>query len=62
MTATVSPRDAALWLASGEAVLIDVREPDEFRGEHIAAALSLPCGFRGHPGHHSDLIPAGVPT
>ena len=19
------------------------------------------CGFRGHAGHHSDLIPAGVP-
>ena len=19
------------------------------------------CGFRGHPGHHSDLIPAGIP-
>ncbi|MFB9947761.1 rhodanese-like domain-containing protein [Rhizobium puerariae] len=39
---TVPPAKAAEWLASGEAILIDVREPDEFRAEHIAAAASLP--------------------
>lgn len=41
-TINVSPVDAARWLASGEAVLIDVREPDEFKAEHIAAATSIP--------------------
>lgn len=38
----ISPQQANEWLATGEAVLIDVREPDEFKGEHIAYALSLP--------------------
>ena len=44
MTNTVSPHDAARWLAAGEAVLIDVREPDEFRAGHIVYANSLPLG------------------
>ncbi|WPE21047.1 rhodanese-like domain-containing protein [Shinella zoogloeoides] len=48
MTASVSPKDAALWLASGEAVLVDVREPDEFRAEHIACAASIPLSSLGH--------------
>ena len=30
------------WLAAGEAVLIDVREPDEYADEHIAGAVLLP--------------------
>lgn len=38
----ISPVQAHELLASGEAVLIDVREPDEFRAEHIACAASLP--------------------
>ncbi|MFS2325700.1 MULTISPECIES: rhodanese-like domain-containing protein [Brucella] len=41
---TIKPSDAARMLADGEAVLIDVREPDEFRAEHIAAAASIPLG------------------
>ncbi|MBX9711501.1 MAG: rhodanese-like domain-containing protein [Xanthobacteraceae bacterium] len=40
----VSPRDAAEWLAAGKAILIDVREPDEFKAEHIACAISVPLG------------------
>jgi len=44
---TVAPRQANEWIESGEAVLIDVREPDEFRGEHIATALSLPLSKIG---------------
>lgn len=40
----VSARDAAKWLASGEAILVDVREPDEFKSEHIACAVSVPLG------------------
>lgn len=42
MINTVSASEAARWLASGEAVLIDVREADEFSAEHIAYANSLP--------------------
>ncbi len=45
---TVTPREARDWIAAGEAVLIDVREPDEFRGEHIASALSLPLSEVGN--------------
>lgn len=39
---TISPQQAHEWLSSGEAILIDVREPDEFKAEHIACAASLP--------------------
>jgi rhodanese-related sulfurtransferase len=42
MINTISPQEAARWLANGEAILIDVREADEFRAEHIAYANSLP--------------------
>lgn len=45
----ISPQQAHQWLSSGEAVLIDVRAPDEFKAEHIACAASLPladiCGL-----------------
>lgn len=40
----VSPHDAAKWLAAGQAILVDVREPDEFKAEHIACAVSVPLG------------------
>lgn len=43
----ISAQQAYAWLVSGEAVLIDVREPDEFKAEHIAYALSLPLGHVG---------------
>ncbi len=42
MTQTIEARLAAQWLAAGEAVLVDVRDPDEFKGEHIACAMSVP--------------------
>ncbi len=38
----ISPQQAFEWLSSGDAFLIDVREADEFRQEHIAYAASLP--------------------
>ncbi len=38
----ITPKQAFDWLKSGEAVLIDVREPEEFKEEHIAYASSLP--------------------
>lgn len=37
------------WLDRGEAVLLDVREPDEFRAERIAGARSMPLS-RFRPG------------
>lgn len=41
-----TPAQLRQWLRSGEAVLIDVREPDEFAREHIAGATLLPLsGF-----------------
>lgn len=42
MNKTISPQEAYKALSSGEAVLIDVREPDEFSSEHIAYGLSIP--------------------
>lgn len=44
MIKTVTPKQAQQWLASGEALLIDVRNPDEFAAEHIPHALSIPLG------------------
>lgn len=54
---TVSPAEAARWLAAGEAVLIDVRSPGEFLAEHIAGAISLPLNTL--PG---ALDPKAVPA
>lgn len=42
MTRNINPKDAYEWLKNGEAILIDVREPEEFSAEHIAYAASLP--------------------
>lgn len=37
-----SPREVERWLSTGQAVLIDVREPDEHARESIAGAYSIP--------------------
>lgn len=47
MTQNISASQAHEWLKSGEAILIDVREPDEFRAEHIAYGISCPLGSLG---------------
>jgi rhodanese-related sulfurtransferase len=39
---SVDPRTLRSWLAGGEAVLIDVREPDEYARERIAGARLSP--------------------
>lgn len=44
MTTTISAPEAHRLLASGEALLIDVREADEFRARHIPYAASVPLG------------------
>ncbi|WP_018996159.1 rhodanese family protein [Hirschia maritima] len=38
----ISPQDAAKKIETGEAVLIDIREPDEHAREQIVGAKSLP--------------------
>ena len=40
--ATVTVEEAAVWLQAGEAVLIDVREPDEFAAARIEGAIPAP--------------------
>jgi rhodanese-related sulfurtransferase len=47
---TVLTVDAATltgWIARGEAVVIDVREPAEFAGGHIPGSLSMPMSRLG---------------
>lgn len=38
----VDPTGLAAMLADGSALVVDVREPDEFASGHIAGALSMP--------------------
>lgn len=45
MTKNITPKEAYEMLRNGEAILIDVREPDEFQKQHIAFAQSLPFGI-----------------
>jgi rhodanese-related sulfurtransferase len=40
--ATVTVEEAAAWLQSGEAILIDVREADEFAAARIDGAILAP--------------------
>lgn len=42
MTANISPQELANVLKAGEATLIDVRTPAEFREEHVVGARNLP--------------------
>jgi len=41
-SASVSAETVKAWLDAGEALLIDVREPDEYEDEHISGAVLLP--------------------
>lgn len=41
-TPEASPEDLRRWLDAGDALLIDVREPDEFASERIAGARLVP--------------------
>ncbi len=51
----IKPEQAFEWLSSGEAILIDVREPDEFKAEHIAYAISLPLGIINNLSEHLKI-------
>jgi rhodanese-related sulfurtransferase len=48
----VNPAELAAMLADGKALLIDVREPNEFAAERIAGAVNVPL---------SGFDPAGLP-
>lgn len=39
---TISLDEAKKWIESGEAVVIDVREQDEFEAEHIPGTVNIP--------------------
>lgn len=41
----ITPQQAQAWLTDGTAMLIDVREPDEYKAEHIVYAASLPLAL-----------------
>jgi rhodanese-related sulfurtransferase len=45
--AEISVVEAERQVASGDAVLIDVREPDEWRQGHIPGAMSIPLAQLG---------------
>jgi len=45
MLTSISPRDAAAMMANGKALIVDVREADEFAARHIPAALSRPLSL-----------------
>lgn len=51
--AEVEPDELRRWLADGEALLVDVREADEFAEEHIAGAHHLPLSVFA-----ADALPA----
>jgi rhodanese-related sulfurtransferase len=44
MTGSLSAIEAQALIHGGKAILIDVREADEFKAEHIAYAMSVPLG------------------
>ncbi|WP_353199229.1 rhodanese family protein [Sandarakinorhabdus sp.] len=45
MLPQISPADAAMLLERGKAMIVDVREPDEFAARHIPASLSRPLSL-----------------
>lgn len=52
---SLSPAEARARLASGRAVLIDIREPDEFARSHVPGARSVPLSRLD-----AAPLPAGV--
>ena len=55
---TITVQQAEALISGGDAILIDVREADEFKAEHIACALSMPLS--GLPDLFAQLqIPKG---
>jgi rhodanese-related sulfurtransferase len=44
MSTAVNAQTLKQWLDNNEVVLIDVREPDEYRDAHIKGSVLLPLG------------------
>jgi rhodanese-related sulfurtransferase len=61
--ASIVPQDASAELAAGTAVLLDVREPEEWQHGHIAGSLAAPRGLLEFfadptiPRHREGLAP-----
>lgn len=51
----LSPADVAARIDKGEAVLVDIREPDEFARRHVVGALSRPLS--GSEAAHLRIAP-----
>ena len=62
---TVAPKDAAGELSSGQAVFLDVREPEEWQHGHIEGSVPAPRGLLeffadpASPRHKQQLDPDG---
>jgi len=48
----ISPQDALTLIENGTAIMIDVREPDEFHESHIPYATSIPMSVIDGVFHH----------
>ena len=59
MIKTTMPDELNQWLQSGEAVLVDVREPNEYEEAHIGGAIPLPLAsvrMNALPPHHGKKL------
>jgi len=52
MVKDITPKDALKMIEAGDAILIDVREPDEFLESHIPYAKSIPMSVIDGVFHH----------
>ena len=59
--ATVTVEEAAAWLQSGEAILIDVREKSEWKSGHAPMARHMPLGGLDERAFH-ELRKKGKPV
>jgi rhodanese-related sulfurtransferase len=52
MIKTITPKDALTQIEKCDAIIIDVREPDEFHESHIPYATSIPMSVIDGVFHH----------
>ena len=55
MVEQITPKDAVTMIEDGKAILIDVREPDEFTTSHIPYAISIPMSVIDGTFHHLNF-------
>ncbi len=48
----ITPQDALIQIENGTAIMIDVREPDEFHENHIPYTISIPMSVIDGVFHH----------